>query len=153
MALHSFILLAAVVLFLPFVSSAQIINEEPFPILPYSKNTSSILVDGKGFYIAGRSGYEFTNPFFDTWGSISQPYFIVLPNSKNKKVVLFPAFEESRFFGLGGNQNKISLSSVRTTADSFFVAWSNIVEKYTDVGPFVYNSLPEFHLSKYENDS
>lgn len=153
MARQRVFIITAAIVFFSICSPAQVITETAFPKLPYENNSSSIISNGKEFYIAGRSGYEYDNSFMDKWGSVYQPYFILHPNTKSKKIVLLTTLEQGSYYGFGGNKNIISLSSVVTGADSFFVAWSNIAEEYTDVGPFVYMSLPKMYISQLDQDS
>lgn len=148
--LSEFLLL---LLFPAFFATAQVFQATPFPRMPYRNITASIIEHGKGFYLAGRSG-QTDEGVFDNWYTYSRPFFILSPTSvQQQKIILFPKMEAGYFFGLGGNSNRLSVVPVRTKNDSFFTAWSEIQEEYTDVGPFVYRKFPELHLSKLTGDS
>lgn len=137
-----------------FPASAQIVNEEVFPNLPYKTNFSSITSTSRGFFISGVSSLDWSFPLLDYWGTTSWPYCILSPTSLAKKVALLPDIEESRFYGLGGGVNVIDNSFVMTLSDSLFALWSNMRQTYTDVAPKIYyDSLPRLSLAKYTGNS
>ncbi len=149
-----FILIVTGIPLIFFSASAQIINEEVFPKLPYKTNSSSIAAASAGFFIPGVSSLDWSFPLSDYWGTTSLTYCILSPTSLAKKIILLPDVEESRSYGLGGGANVIDNSFVMTSADSLFALWSNMRQTYTDVPPNIYyDSLPTLSLAKYNGDS
>ncbi|MEW5799498.1 MAG: T9SS type A sorting domain-containing protein [Bacteroidota bacterium] len=134
--------------------SAQFINEQIFPQLPYKAVTSSIVTTTSEFYVAGSSSEEwFGSPPFDYWGSYSQPYFILSPHLFSRKPILLPELEQRISWGLGGHGNTISVSSALATNDTLFVAWSNIKEHYGDIMPIVVFESTYVRIAKNIHDS